>query len=232
MPSLPNDNGSEFSLLQKSWYDVVVPEYYGYARSGWLFTPSGCIQAVLDTVKIFSKGSVQDVWGNKALQVSYEKIIIVGSSFGGWIAAMAPKFEPCIKEIILLYPQLAPAKYGTLWLPEETTHEFRRTCKQGYNGLFRRWDDAEWQAMFADQGPYVPMEHYEHLKDVSVFMGHGTADDVIHYSRTKEFYKKLTSYNPTGTYEYVEYYGLGHGGICKQAIMEWRLWHKANRAKL
>jgi cephalosporin-C deacetylase-like acetyl esterase len=46
--------------------------------------------------------------------VKYDEIILIGGSFGGWIACMVPKFDPSIKAIVLLYPQLAPAKYGTL----------------------------------------------------------------------------------------------------------------------
>ena len=57
-------------------------------------------------------------------------------------------------------------------------------------------------------------------------MGHGTADDIIHYSRTKDFYEQLVSWNPKGDYHYAEYYGLGHGGLCSGAILSGRLWNK------
>ena len=57
-------------------------------------------------------------------------------------------------------------------------------------------------------------------------MGHGTADEVIHYSRTKDFYEQLKSRNPKGNYHYAEYYGLSHGGISSNAILSGRLWNK------
>lgn len=61
-------------------------------------------------------------------------------------------------------------------------------------------------------------------------MGHGTADECIHYSRTRDFCQQLQEWNPSGDYQFVEYYGLGHSGTCKTAIMEGWIWKKMQDA--
>ena len=219
MPWLPSSD-NDMPWLQTSWYDVVMPDYYGYARSLGTFTPSWCIQTVLDTAKTFRSWTVLDVRWNTSLQVHYDHIIVVGASFGGRVACMSPKFDTSLKEVVLCYPQLAPAKYGTLWLPEVTDVEFWRVAKQWYWWLICRWAEQERQEMFADQWPYIPTIHYDHLRDVSVFAWHGTADEVIHYTRTRDFCDQLVTRNPDGAYQYVQYYGLGHGWLCRKAIMQ------------
>jgi predicted esterase len=97
--------------------------------------------------------------------------------------------------------------------------------------LIRLGDEKERQTLCADEGPYIPTMHYEQLRDVRVFMGHGTADEVIHYSRTRDFCEQLKTRNPDGNYQFVEYYGLGHGGTCKSAVMEGRVWSKMQDVK-
>lgn len=231
MPGLPDDNDPAFSLLQKSWYDVVKPDYYGYARSGGLFTPSWCVQTVLDTAETFRQGRIFDVWGNQELTVSYDEIVLVWSSFGGWVACMAPKFDATIKEVVLCYPWFPNQNFGQIWYAEETIEEYQRQCRDWYTGVIRRWDESAWEQLYSWVGEFSILSECKHLKNVSLFLWHGTADECIHYSRTRDFCEQLKTLNPNGDYHYAEYFGLGHGWICKQAIIEGWLRKKMQLSK-
>jgi hypothetical protein len=223
MPWLPSESDESWRFLQKSWYDVVAPDYYGYARSGGVFTPSWCVQTVVDTANTFRSGIILDVRWNSELSVHYDEIVVVGSSFWWWVACMVPKFDTSIKEIVLLYPRFPRNDFATLWYKEETTEEYIRQCTLWYSWLMRFGDQEWWELLYNGEWTYAIEKEYEHLRDVSIFMGYGTADEIIHYSRTRDFYTQLQEWNPSGEYSYVEYYGLGHSGTCKTAIMEGRL---------
>lgn len=226
MPGLPSDK-NDMPYLQTSWYDLVIPDYYGYARSEGLFTLSGCIQTVLDTAQTFCEGTVLDVRWNTSLQVRYDHIIIAGASFGGRVACMSPKFDTSLKEVVLCYPWIPSCDWWTWNYIEETLEQYHQQCRDWFGGLLRFADENAWNDLYNEKWPFAANKYnIDHLHDVSVFAWHGTADEVIHYTRTRDFCTQLFQRNPDGTYQYVEYYGLGHGWLCRQAIMQGWLWSK------
>jgi hypothetical protein len=78
-----------------------------------------------------------------------------------------------------------------------------------------------------DIEPFDSMKDPSHLKDTKIFIWHGSVDTVIRAWRSKQFVDQLNSLYPEGNYHYAEYYGLWHGGLCKDAILQWWLhWRK------
>ena len=79
---------SEAALLTTAGFDLIRPEYYGYARSDGLFSPKNCIQTVYDTIQICKQQvSVLSIYEDEQFILPvYEEIIIIGHSYGGWIA--------------------------------------------------------------------------------------------------------------------------------------------------
>ena len=103
-PTIPSDKTKDAELLTKQWFDLVAPDYYGYARSAGFFSSQNCIQTAYDTIKIFDQQmSVISIYSNNDLILpKYNEIVVIGSSYWWRIAAIMPKYEKNIKEIVLL----------------------------------------------------------------------------------------------------------------------------------
>ena len=78
-PSLPSSADNEATLLATVGFDLIRPEYYGYARSDGFFSAKNCIQTVYDTIQTFRQQiPVLSVYSpNELLLPIYNEIIIV-----------------------------------------------------------------------------------------------------------------------------------------------------------
>ena len=222
-PGLPAGGDATAGLRLSAGYDLVCPQYYGFGASKWEFTPSNCIQTILDTKKTFQWWKVFNIFGWENLDVFYDRFIVIGKSFGGLVASMIPRFDSSIDTIGLFYPLLS-------WLPlndpsttEETTEQFVSMIKNDLSPLYRWIDNVEREDYLNDSSDLIPYKNFAHLKDVKIFAVHGSADPVIYSMRTKEFVGLLNERNPNGNYKYEEYYGLSHGWSMKTVWTEWMI---------
>lgn len=224
-PWLPASPDQEANLLQSAWFDLIRPEYYGYSRSVGYFSTKNCIQTVYDTIHTFRQQlPLISVYSPDELVAPlYDEIVLIWWSYGGWIAAAMPKFEPLIKEIVLLYPALTRMERGHINHPEESDEDFLRQYLLGYKPIYRFEERTDPYNGLLDIEWLFSLEDIGHLYDKKVFIWHGSSDDVIRCWRSQSFYNQLKDINPDGKYHYAEYYGLWHGGICKQAALKWRL---------
>lgn len=224
-PSLPASMDSEASLLTKKWFDFIRPEYYGYARSDGFFSPKNCIQSVYDTIQIFRQQipMISIYEDEEIIAPQYDEIVIIGASLGARITTAIPKFDELITEIVLLYPRFNYDDMNMIWYPEESDEEFLRQLILGYKYIYRFAPDTDPYDAIINIGNLNPLLDFNHLKDAKVFVGHGSADDVIWCWRSEQFIQQLKEMNPNGNYNYAEYYGLWHGGTCKEAALKWQL---------
>jgi pimeloyl-ACP methyl ester carboxylesterase len=224
-PSLPSSPDKEALIVSQSGFDLVRPEFYGYARSSWIFSPKNCIQTVYDTIQVYKQQlPILSIYEDQELLTPiYDEIVIVWHSYGWWITAAMPKFDEIVKEIVLLAPWFAPDDLNQLWYSEETDEEFLRQCLLWYKSIYRFGDDIDPYDGLINIWALNPINDISHLRDVKVFVWHGSADDVIWCGRSKAFVDQLKDMNPDGHYHYAEYYWLWHGWICKEAALRWRL---------
>ncbi len=231
-PGMPKWSEDDAAILAQWWFDLIRPDYYGYARSDGFFSPKNCIQTAYDTIQTFRQMMpLLDLYGNEEILAPfYDEIVVIGSSFGWWIAAMMPKFDASIWEIVLLYPRLAPDNMGLLGYAEESDEEFLRQYTF-HKHIYRFADGMDPFEAMIDIGELSPLVDYSHLQDTKVFIWHGTADDVVWSWRSQQFTDQLLAMNPAGEYKYAEYYGLGHGHLCKQAGLKgWLYWRNSKLA--
>ena len=191
---------------------MIRPDYYGFGRSGGFFSPKNCIQTAYDTIQTFRQMipvfSVYDK--QEIVPPLYEEIVVVGFSYGGWIASMMPKFDPLIQDVVLIAPWLAYEDMAMIDKPEESDEEFVRLYSLVYKHLYRVDPQQDPYDALLDIKSVFPMQDWEHLRDSKVFVVHGSGDKVIWSGRSEQFIKQLLAINPIGNYKYVEYYGLGH----------------------
>lgn len=228
-PELPSTAIDEATTIWTKWFDLVRPDYYGYGRSDGFFSPKNCIQTTYDTIQVFfnelalfSIYEGEEIYPNK-----YEEIIIIWKSFWSRIASIMPKFDGRIKETVLLYPRLGYNNMNQLWYSEESDEEFLRILFAWYKHLYRFAEGTDPYEAMLDIEEFDSIKDCSHLKEIKVFVWHGSADDVVWSWRSKEFIEQIKKLNPDGDYHYAEYYGLWHGGTCKEAGLKWWLhWRK------
>ncbi len=228
-PGMPWLSEDDAAILAQWWFDLIRPDYYGYARSDGFFSPKNCIQTAYDTIQTFRQMMpVFDCYGNIELLLPYyDEIVIIWTSFGGRVAAMMPKFDPTISEIVLLYPWLGEDNMGMIWYPEESDEDFLRQYTILYRHMYRFADEVDPFDALINVGNFSPLLDLTHLQNTKIFVWHGTADDVVWSGRSQQFVDQLLAMNPAGEYKYAEYYGLDHGHLCKQVGLKWRLhWRK------
>ncbi len=224
-PGVPERPAKEAEIVAQAGFDFIAPDYYGYGRSAGYFNTKNCIQTAYDTIQTFRQQiPVVSVYTpDELLLPYYEEIIVIGSSYGGWIAAAMPKFDEQLKEIALFYPALDRLDRNEYGYPESTDEDFLREYLLGYKSLYRiePWADP-YDAML-DIESLFSLSELSPLSETKVFVWHGSADEVIRCGRSRQLVDDLRQMNADGKYHYAEYYGLGHGGLCKEATLQWRL---------
>lgn len=217
-PSMSWGKDSLAQTLLAHGIDSIIPDYYGYARSLKQFTPQNCIDTIRNTfTSIKWCKQYTAIYEQKIYHFpKYKQYIIVWHSFGGRITAMLPKFEKSIDTIALIAPQISSSDYNQRWYPEEDNEVFFKIIEQWYQHLYRWIDHPDRSRHFNDTLWLTPLLQPEVLKDINVFMGHGTADDVIRYGRSKEFYEILKKWWLCKNLHFDAYYGLWHGGLLKE----------------
>ncbi|PID84287.1 hypothetical protein CSB09_01780 [Candidatus Gracilibacteria bacterium] len=208
------DNLRNAKLLTDAGYDILVPEYYGFCRSQGKFTPQNSIQTLVDTYKI-AQGNTSKIlesvyFGEKIAPFSYKEIIFLGMSFGGFAVLMLPKFLPDTKKIIAFYPVLDYLSFGKMGVKEETAEDFRNNILRGFSTQFRGIQDDIWQKQFQDELGLSPLYETEYVKNVSLFLAHGTKDTSIFYKKTAQYFQILKQKYPSGNIVYKEYLDAGH----------------------
>lgn len=199
------------SILTNAWYDVITPEYYGFCRSEGKFTPTNSIKSLLATKKFFKNWLAINIYSWEEIKVSYKKFIYLGMSYGWWVAPLLPKFDKEVKTIAMFYPV---TDYSTFWkrgVKEETVDDFLSSIKRGFSKIYNGINLPIWKKHFEDKTDLIPVKNIKYLKDVNVFLAHGTDDISIYYKKTREYYEKLKLCNKKGNYLYKEYKWLWHG---------------------
>lgn len=222
-PWVPERPIKEAEILSRAGFDFIAPDYYGYGRSSGYFNTKNCIQTTYDTIQIFRQQiPVVSVYSpDELLLPYYEEIIIIGSSYGWWVAAAMPKFDDQLREVVLLYPALDRLDRNEHWYPESTDEDFLREYLLWYKSLYKVEPDVDpYDAMLWYDTMFSSSELW-HLSETKVFVWHGSADDVIWCGRSRQFIDDLRQKYPEGKYHYAEYYGLWHGWLCKEATLQW-----------
>ncbi len=160
----------------------------------------------------------------------YDEIVVIGFSYGAWIAAIMPKFDLLISEVILLSPYLGYDDMNVIGYLEESHEEFLRQFYLFYQNIYRFIEGQNPYDALLDIGSLSPLHDSSHLIDTEVFIAHGTADTSIWHGRSQNFHKQLLAMNPLGKYTYIDCYGLGHDSLCRQTALQ--SWLSSKKSKI
>lgn len=200
------------SILTDAWYDIFVPEYYGFCRSRWKFSPMNSIQSLIDSYKIFANGYLcSDFYDWSSFLKKYQNIIFLWLSYGGWLVLSLPRFCQKISTIWAFYPVV---EYKWLWKydNEESGQDFLLCLRRQFKHLYRLSKKSLWREHFEHKNSLAPVQkkNMKYLKWLNVFLAHGKKDTSIHYIRTEKYSEKVIWFHPNN-HLCILYPNTGHG---------------------
>jgi esterase/lipase len=202
-----------YAVLAPLGIPLFVPDYYGHFRSGGKFTPENCARTILDCADIaLGKREIYDYSMQKEKAYNFDEIIIVGSSFGGWIPWYINNFfsSKKIGRIGLIAPFIDFHRMAGKF-PEEDTREFLKKGEIIFRNAYRGIESGIWKSfLFAKNKNFDPMRNLDALSDSQVAIVHGKKDDVINFGRSEILYDSLKNKNPDGKYSLKLMENTGH----------------------
>ncbi len=112
-----------------------------------------------------------------------DNVCLIGSSMGGYVAALEAARRPEIRRLVLLAPGFALTRRWREWLGAEKLEQWRRA---GSMAFYHYGDNRERQLSYrlVEEG-----ELYEDFPLITqpVLIYHGRADDVVPYQLSEEF---------------------------------------------
>lgn len=214
IPNLKDvDNLRNVDILNMYGYDVFVPDYYWFCRSGWKFSPKSCINTLIDSKKYFSWSNWINVSSWEEKFYKYWRISFLGLSFWWSLVSVLPRFDKSINEIWLFYPALEFSNLWKIWKPEESVDDFYNVIDRWYTNLYNWIKSKSFKDYFRDLTLFTPIKNIKYLNNTSVFIAHWTEDESINYSRSKDFYNKLKTLNNSWDFIYKEYKWTWHSWV-------------------
>ncbi len=210
---LPPDNGTlpGADIINQAGFDLFVPDYLGYGRSDGVFTPKNCIKTFLDLYKYFTNGCVgKNALLNDKRRFKYQRVVFVGRSFGGTYIPLLPRFNPLIKELILIFPVVDSGSCGSV-PGEETNKRFLESMKEdGYSHLYRGILKSQWKRHLENLDDLSPMSNIGYLSRAKMFIGHGKQDRCVSFTKSLRYGRLISRKLPKGQFEWKFYQRGGH----------------------
>lgn len=194
-PSLGDDGHSPiWPVCRKYQVALLVPDYIGYCRSDGVFNFKNCV-ATLTESEDFLKG--QTAAGNlktgREIHLNFDQIILLGSSWGGAIVPFLEKYRRSqISQIGLISPLTNWISQGKTKYQEEDEISTMKLIQGGFGNIYRGFDKSEWPEIFAGKNrEFNPIDNVALLGKKNVYIIHGNKDQVIHWSKSREYYLRL-----------------------------------------
>lgn len=210
------DNGNlpDAPVITNHGLDIFVPDYIGYGRSDGVFTPQNCINTFLQLYDNFRSGTLgSSSYDSLNIEMQYNRIIFIGRSLGGTYVPLLPRFNSKISELAIFCPVVDSKSCGSI-PGEETNEQFLRSMREdGYHHLYRGVLEPVWIDHLENRDDLSPMDNIAFLQNAKLFIGHGTKDPVVHYSKSIKYLEQIQQTFPTKmqSFKLNLYENGGHG---------------------
>lgn len=194
---------------------VFIPDYYGHSRSDGRFTPRNCAKTIVDTIDTLKGGAlVYNAEENKRIRYKFKNVIVVGTSFGGWIPWYINTFFPKhhLERFGLMAPLVDLKNQATKKFPkEESAKSFLQRGNTIYKNIYRGISSPVWNDfLFAKKAKNDPMKNLEKIAGSKIVIAHGKEDTSINPKKSTALYNKLLALNPADKHLKI-FSNAGHG---------------------
>lgn len=204
LPGFPGRNFYDelMKLFYEQGYHVFVPRYRGSFQSKGVFLSKNPVDDVIFFMEHLVRGKVRNLWDMKQQSFRVNKMLLLGSSFGGAIACGVAAKHAVFSHLILAAPGWDFAKMNEQG-DEQDLKKLAIFVKRAYKNCYRYTfeDLAKRLSRFQELKPeyYVPR-----LQKLPILVLHDPNDKIVAFRHTKEMLARL----PRATL--IEHY-FGHG---------------------
>lgn len=201
-PSFGDDGHSPiWSVCKRFGVALLVPDYIGYCRSEGTFSFRNCVKTLTESEK-FLKGKISalNLGKNNKFKVNFDKIILIGSSWGGAIVPFFEKYQKSsIEHIGMISPVTDWKTQGKVNKCEEDVVKTAQLISSGYKNIYRGFKNSDWPQIFAGQkSEYNPIDNTHLLNGKKVYILHGNKDKVVYWKKSQQYYQVLKKTNKNG----------------------------------
>jgi pimeloyl-ACP methyl ester carboxylesterase len=178
-PSMPG-KGSVLEFFARRGYIAVLPRYRGTWESDGVFLKDSPERDIIDVIDEIEKGSVLDLWSEEKNNFVPQKIVLIGSSFGGAAVLLASR-DVRVGSVVTLSPVVDwSAKNKTE--PLDWMYGFVR---RGFGSAFY-FTKGGWNKL-AGGIFFNPMHYADEIDGKKILIFHTKDDDAVSLTSVKKF---------------------------------------------
>ncbi|UAB72681.1 hypothetical protein INR79_25850 [Vibrio sp. SCSIO 43132] len=216
-PATLGENSLTASLTE-SGYCVLVPHYPGTYDSSGLFTPLNSIE-MLKNISIFiERKEAVNLKNNSKVQIPKSIDLIVGYSFGAFIAVHSLSHFPSCNKALFISPALTYGKADIDMGFRENGSDFINYIRRTRPHTYRLGDDSEWHDFYNGKLNKIP-KLLPKTRNISILSLIGTNDTSINsgifIDNADIFFRKYTKVENNETF-LVSNSGHSVGSIMKK----------------
>ena len=211
VPGLPGhprrkNIGETFATHGFTFFEMRFP---GSWESDGVFTMDNCVKSLGESYAFIKTGRGSELRRGVRKEWVHDKIIFLGSSFGGGIILSSGIKDPLTFVLLAPVTKLQHLKDSLITLPSGEDDLFH-LLSQGYANVYRGLTREDWGNLLGGKTLVNPEANVENLKNKGLLFVQGTADDVIRSEHTDEYVKGLQSKGVDA--RIITISGAGHGG--------------------
>lgn len=183
-------------------FSFIHPKYIGSWESFGRFSIKKC------------KKTIEEILENKIKDGNFNKIFLLGHSFGGSISLVVGA-EKNIEGIISLAPIIDFRMHNNN-KNESDLRELFKYINNSFGNIFRGFNEQDW-IEFCKTGYNInPIDFTEKLNTKKILLIHGKKDQSVDIEKTRNFYLKLKEHNKN--VKFIEFNDADHSNIRDKSI--------------
>ena len=197
--------GEIFAASGFTFFEMRFP---GSWESDGKFTMDNCVKSLEEAYAFIQEGAGVELRRNMKKEWVHDKIIILGSSFGGGVILSSNIKDPLTFALLAPVTKLQHVKDSLFILPSGVDDIFY-LLSEGYANVYRGLTEKDWSNFLDGKTLINPEKNIDNLKNKKLLFVQGTDDEVIQSTHTAEYVKELQ--DAEVDVKLISVQGAGHG---------------------
>lgn len=198
--------GEAFANNGFTFFEMRFP---GSWESDGVFTIDNCVDSLEEAYNFIQKGEGIELRRQTLKKWGHEKIIFLGSSFGGGVILSSAIKESLTFVLLAPVTKLKNIRDSLFMLPSGDDDTFN-LLSGGYSNVYRGLTKQDWTNFLNEKTKINPEKNLLNLKNKDLLFVQGSRDNVIKDTDTTEYVKELEGKGIKATLLVVP--NAGHGG--------------------